>query len=137
MFFYHNLACVFAKKTRPLSPDNQHPTYSHVFTAKEMDEIRKTASPYIGGSGIKHPLFRAYDNGLGEMRLVRTGERNVTVMNVLKYTHHDAPTTHNINFGIGYAPSSTLNFSEMMRQCRLHLDRVLIPEPKQQSLALT
>lgn len=55
----------------------------------------------------------------------RAGQkRPSTVLAVVKQQSPDTFPNYMVNFGLGYEPTATLNFSEVLRLGRLHMDRV-------------
>lgn len=107
------------------------------FTRNEMKSLDKILFPYYLSGQLKRADYKPGERTSHIVLERGDVPRNGTVFAVVKHMSDDKEPYYAVNFGIGYQPTTTINFPEVERLARMHLGRALHPSQNSFTPALT
>ncbi len=114
----------FRKSATAVAAHNDNDHLRMVFTAQEIQDLHGLSKLYVRQGALIEPIFKKGD-GISCVIFDRHRGPKATVMAIVKNVPEKDFPNYMVNFGIGFQPTATINFADVLRLGRQHLGRVL------------
>lgn len=101
---------------------NDNERFRLVFSPTEVSALNALCAAFVQNGCLLKPVYKKGDD-VSCAIFEKSEARKPVILAVVKQVMPESFPNYMVNFGIGFEPTATLNFPDVLRLGRMHLDR--------------